>query len=197
MFSFPTSIRTTEESGGELGEPFAFAAASARGGIAFLETLSFLETRLTCSPVTQIHFPKPRSSACVCPPVSARRTFEPRTRSCVEGFWETIAASPRCRDEASRAARDARTRVVECSSVRDGQTMTTQVTYYQWKKHRNLFPTVISSAQSDQRASLRPAQPETRSVERDGRSLCARGRTCAGDVSRNSMTENKVRENND
>jgi hypothetical protein len=56
--------------------------------------------------------------------VSARRTFEPGTRSCVEGFWENIAASPRCRDEASRAARDARTRVVECSSVRDGRTQT-------------------------------------------------------------------------
>ena len=44
MFSFPTSIRTTEESRGELGEPFAFAAASAREN-AFLETLAFLETR--------------------------------------------------------------------------------------------------------------------------------------------------------
>ena len=175
MFSFPSSMAMTEESRVELEGPVAFVAAPVRAS---------RDRSRTFVLVTQSDLADPRSFACVFSPVSARRTFEPRTidwRS-----WETIAASPRCRDEASRAARDARTRVVECSSVRDGQTMTTQVTYYQWKKHRNLFPTVISSAQSDQRASLRPAQPETRSVERDGRSLCARGRTCAGDVSLSS-----------
>jgi hypothetical protein len=106
MFSFPTSVPTTKESCIELGGPFAFAAASVRG-------FASLGARATRMPVTFIGLAVPRSFECVCPPVSVRRTFEPETRG--EGFWEFIAASPRCRDEASRAARDSRTRAVNCS----------------------------------------------------------------------------------
>ena len=118
MFSFPTSVPTTKESCIELGGPFAFAAASFRG-------IASLGARATRMPLTCIDLAVPRSFECVCPPVSARRTFEPEARG--GGFRENIAASPRCRDEASRAARDSRTRAVKCSGVRDDGTCTARL----------------------------------------------------------------------
>ena len=140
MFSFPSSMAMTEESRVELEGPVAFVAAPVRAS---------RDRSRTFVLVTQSDFPKPRSFACVCPPVSARRTFEPRTidwRS-----WETIAASPRCRDEASRAARDARTRLWNARLFRDEP-----FTYmYHVRKPEKIFPTVKSRVRgfSDRRNS--------------------------------------------
>jgi len=108
LFSFPTSMALTEESEEsrvELEGPVAFVAAPVRASRDRSGTFVLF---------TQIDFPKPRSFACVCPPVSARRNFGRGG-----GSWETIAASPRCRDEASRAARDARTRLWNARLFRD------------------------------------------------------------------------------
>ena len=128
MFSFPTSMAMmTEESRVELEGPVAFVAAPVRASRGRSGTFV---------PVRQSDLADPRSFACVFSPVSARRTFEPRTidwRS-----WETIAASPRCRDEASRAARDARTRLWNARLFRD------EPFTYHVRKPEKKFPTVKS-----------------------------------------------------
>ena len=128
MFSFPTSMAMmTEESRVELEGPVAFVAAPVRASRGRSGTFV---------PVRQSDLADPRSFACVFSPVSARRTFEPRTidwRS-----WETIAASPRCRDEASRAARDARTRLWNARLFRD------EPFTYHVRKPEKIFPTVKS-----------------------------------------------------
>ena len=138
MFSFPSSMAMTEESRVELEGPVAFVAAPVRAS---------RDRSRTFVLVTQSDLADPRSFACVFSPVSARRTFEPRTidwRS-----WETIAASPRCRDEASRAARDARTRLWNARLFRD------EPFTYHVRKPEKIFPTVKSRVRgfSDRRNS--------------------------------------------